>query len=66
MPDEYRLDFAAVHDETEGWSHQGRRGDNRTRYQALVAWERPYKVGDTRAVMIEGPGREALKLVDKK
>ena len=26
----------------------------------------PYKFGDTRAVMIEGPSREALELVEKK
>ena len=28
--------------------------------------EQPYKVGDTRAVMIEGPSREALELVEVK
>jgi hypothetical protein len=26
--------------------------------------EQPYPLGDTRAVMIEGPGREALELVE--
>jgi 4-hydroxyphenylpyruvate dioxygenase-like putative hemolysin len=26
--------------------------------------EEPYKLGDTRAVMIEGPSREALELVE--
>ena len=26
--------------------------------------EQPYKLGDTRAVMIEGPSREALELVE--
>jgi hypothetical protein len=28
--------------------------------------EQPYKLGDTRAVMIEGPSREALELVEVK
>jgi 4-hydroxyphenylpyruvate dioxygenase-like putative hemolysin len=28
--------------------------------------EQPYKLGDTRAVMIEGPSREALELVEIK
>jgi len=26
--------------------------------------EEPYRLGDTRAVMIEGPSREALELVE--
>jgi hypothetical protein len=29
-------------------------------------WARPYKLGDTRAVMIEGPSREAIELVEAK
>jgi hypothetical protein len=28
--------------------------------------EKPYKLGDTRAIMIEGPSREALELVEVK
>ena len=28
--------------------------------------ERPYRLGDTRAVMIEGPSREAIELVEVK
>jgi hypothetical protein len=28
--------------------------------------EGPYKLGDTRAVMIEGPSREAIELVEVK
>jgi len=28
--------------------------------------EQPYKLGDTRAVMIEGPSREALEIVEVK
>lgn len=28
--------------------------------------EQPYQFGDTRAVMIEGPGKEAIELVEKK
>jgi hypothetical protein len=30
----------------------------------LVLFEEPYRLGDTRAVMIEGPSREALELVE--
>jgi len=32
--------------------------------EAVTFLERPYKLGDTRAVMIEGPSREALELVE--
>jgi hypothetical protein len=28
--------------------------------------EQPYRLGDTRAAMIEGPGREAIELVEIK
>jgi hypothetical protein len=28
--------------------------------------EQPYRLGDTRAVMIEGPSREAIELVEVK
>ena len=28
--------------------------------------EQPYKLGDSRAVMIEGPSREAIELVEAK
>jgi hypothetical protein len=28
--------------------------------------QKPYKFGDTRAVMIEGPSREALELIEIK
>jgi hypothetical protein len=34
-------------------------GDGRQRIEGLG----PYKLGDTHAVMIEGPGREAIELV---
>jgi hypothetical protein len=30
----------------------------------LVLFEEPYRLGDTRAVLIEGPSREALELVE--
>jgi hypothetical protein len=32
--------------------------------EGVVFLERPYPLGDTRAVMIEGPSREALELVE--
>jgi catechol 2,3-dioxygenase-like lactoylglutathione lyase family enzyme len=38
-------------------------GDGRQRIEGLG---RPYKLGDTRAVMIEGPSREAIELVEVK
>ena len=38
-------------------------GDGRQRVEGLG---RPYKLGDTRAVMIEGPSREAIELVEIK
>ena len=36
------------------------------RGEAVTFLEEPYKLGDTRAVMIEGPSREALELVEIK
>ena len=32
--------------------------------EGVTFLEQPYKLGDTRAVMIEGPSREALELVE--
>jgi 4-hydroxyphenylpyruvate dioxygenase-like putative hemolysin len=34
------------------------------RAEGVTFLEEPYKLGDTRAVMIEGPSREALELVE--
>jgi 4-hydroxyphenylpyruvate dioxygenase-like putative hemolysin len=34
------------------------------RAEGVTFLEQPYKLGDTRAVMIEGPSREALELVE--
>jgi hypothetical protein len=34
------------------------------RGEGVTFFEEPYALGDTRAVMIEGPSREALELVD--
>jgi catechol 2,3-dioxygenase-like lactoylglutathione lyase family enzyme len=34
--------------------------------EGVTFLEQPYKLGDTRAVMIEGPSREALELVEIK
>src|SRR4029450_10248801 len=34
------------------------------RDEGVTFLEEPYKLGDTRAVMIEGPSREALELVE--
>ena len=34
------------------------------RGEGVTFLEEPYKLGDTRAVMIEGPSREALELVE--
>ena len=34
------------------------------RGEAVTFLEEPYRLGDTRAVMIEGPSREALELVE--
>jgi len=36
------------------------------RREGVTILEQPYKLGDTRAVMIEGPSREALELVEVK
>jgi catechol 2,3-dioxygenase-like lactoylglutathione lyase family enzyme len=36
------------------------------RAEGVTFLEQPYKLGDTRAVMIEGPSREALELVEVK
>ncbi len=36
------------------------------RGEGVTFLEREYRPGDTRAVMIEGPGREALQLVEVK
>ena len=36
------------------------------RGEGVTFLEQPYRLGDTRAVMIEGPGREALELVEVK
>jgi 4-hydroxyphenylpyruvate dioxygenase-like putative hemolysin len=36
------------------------------RGEGVTFLEQPYKLGDTRAVMIEGPSREALELVEIK
>jgi hypothetical protein len=32
--------------------------------ESVTFLEEPYLLGDTRAVMIEGPGREALELIE--
>jgi hypothetical protein len=34
------------------------------RAEGVTFLEQPYTLGDTRAVMIEGPSREALELVE--
>ena len=36
------------------------------RAEGVTFLEQPYKLGDTRAIMIEGPSREALELVEVK
>jgi 4-hydroxyphenylpyruvate dioxygenase-like putative hemolysin len=36
------------------------------RDEGVTFLEQPYRLGDTRAVMIEGPSREALELVEVK
>jgi hypothetical protein len=36
------------------------------RAENVTFLEQPYKLGETRAVMIEGPSREALELVEVK
>jgi 4-hydroxyphenylpyruvate dioxygenase-like putative hemolysin len=36
----------------------------RLRGEGVTFLEEPYRLGDTRAVMIEGPSREALELVE--
>ena len=36
------------------------------RREGVKFLEQPYRFGDTRAVMIEGPGKEAIELVEKK
>jgi hypothetical protein len=37
--------------------------DGRIRVEGLG---RPYKLGDTRAIMVEGPSKEAIELVEVK
>jgi catechol 2,3-dioxygenase-like lactoylglutathione lyase family enzyme len=34
--------------------------------EGVTLLEQPYRLGDTRAVMIEGPSREAIELVEVK
>jgi hypothetical protein len=36
------------------------------RGEEVTVLDGPYPIGDTRAVMIEGPSREALELVESK
>jgi hypothetical protein len=36
------------------------------RDEGVTFLEQPYSLGDTRAVMIEGPSREAIELVEVK
>ena len=36
------------------------------RREGVAILQEPYRLGDTRAVMIEGPSREALELVEIK
>jgi catechol 2,3-dioxygenase-like lactoylglutathione lyase family enzyme len=36
------------------------------RAEGVTFLEQPYRLGDTRAVMIEGPSREAIELVEVK
>ena len=36
------------------------------RREGVKFLEQPYKIGNTRAVMIEGPSREAIELVEVK
>ena len=36
------------------------------RREGVKILEEPYKLGDTRAVLIEGPSREAIELVEVK
>jgi 4-hydroxyphenylpyruvate dioxygenase-like putative hemolysin len=36
------------------------------RGEGVAFLEQPYKLGDTRAVLIEGPSKEALELVEVK
>ena len=37
---------------------------SRLKSEGITFLEQPYRLGDTRAVMIEGPSREALELVE--
>ncbi|MBV8507215.1 MAG: hypothetical protein JOZ11_15575 [Alphaproteobacteria bacterium] len=39
---------------------------DKLRSEGVTFLEQPYKLGDTRAVMIEGPSREALELIEAK
>ena len=39
---------------------------DKLRSEGVVFLEEPYALGDTRAIMIEGPSREALELVEVK
>jgi hypothetical protein len=36
------------------------------RAEGVIFLEQPYKVGDTRAAMIEGPSKEAIELLEVK
>jgi 4-hydroxyphenylpyruvate dioxygenase-like putative hemolysin len=37
---------------------------DKLRSEGVTFLEQPYQLGDTRAVMIEGPSREAIELVE--
>jgi hypothetical protein len=37
---------------------------DKLRSEGVAVLEEPYALGDTRAIMIEGPSREALELVE--
>jgi 4-hydroxyphenylpyruvate dioxygenase-like putative hemolysin len=39
---------------------------DKLRREGVKFLEEPYRLGDTRAIMIEGPSREALELVEVK
>ena len=77
MPDQARADHRAVGVDDPA-THRCNRAVIGLSVGDLDAWvaklrgenvkflEQPYKLGDTRAVMIEGPSREALELVEVK
>jgi catechol 2,3-dioxygenase-like lactoylglutathione lyase family enzyme len=49
--------FALSVDDLDAWV-------TKLRGEGVVVLEEPYRLGETRAVMIEGPSKEALELVE--